>query len=152
MLSTSGGDWTRRRAAPGHSATCCAQSSTPRPPTPSGSASPAGCRGVGDFRGVIAHLDHLTWLGVDALWLTPVMPSPDADWGYDVSDYCEIHTTLGTLADLDALLSAAHRRGLRVLLDMVPNHTSIEHPWFRDHPERYVWADRRPTAARRTTG
>jgi alpha-glucosidase len=97
--------------------------------------------GVGDLRGLIAHLDHLAWLGVDALWLTPVMASPDADWGYDVSDYCAIHPALGNLADLDALLAAAHRRGLRVLLDLVPNHTSTEHHWFHRHPERYVWAD-----------
>jgi alpha-glucosidase len=105
--------------------------------------------GIGDLRGIVARLDYLAWLGVDAIWLTPIMPSPNADWGYDVSDYCAVHRDLGTLDDLDALLSAAHARDLRVLLDLVPNHTSDRHPWFADarrgpdaaHREWYVWAD-----------
>ena len=105
--------------------------------------------GVGDLPGVTAHLDHLEWLGVDAIWSSPVSVSPNADWGYDLADYCDVDPALGTLADLDALVTAAAARGIRVLLDLVPNHTSIEHPWFvearssRDSTKRdwYVWAD-----------
>ena len=108
--------------------------------------------GYGDLRGIIERLDHLSWLGVDAIWLSPTMPSPDEDWGYDVSDYTGVHPELGTLADLDELIAEAGRRGLRVLLDLVPNHTSSAHPWFveaaasRDaaHRDYYVWADPRP--------
>src|ERR1039458_1950361 len=105
--------------------------------------------GYGDLRGIIARLDYLSWLGVDGIWLSPTMPSPDEDWGYDVSDYRGVHPELGTLADLDRLIAEAGRRGLRVLLDLVPNHTSSAHPWFvaaRDEPgsgyrDYYVWAD-----------
>ena len=105
--------------------------------------------GIGDLRGIVDRLDHLAWLGVDAIWLSPTMPSPDKDWGYDVADYTGVHPELGTLADLDELIAAAGRRGMRVLLDLVPNHTSTEHPWFveaassRDNPYRdyYVWVD-----------
>jgi alpha-glucosidase len=86
--------------------------------------------GFGDLPGLLARLDYLEWLGVDALWLSPIHPSPMADWGYDVSDYCDVDPRFGTLADLDALLEQAHRRGMRVLLDFVPNHTSDQHPWF----------------------
>ncbi len=108
--------------------------------------------GYGDLRGIIERLDHLSWLGVDAIWLSPTMPSPDEDWGYDVSDYTGVHPELGTLADLDELIAEAGRRGLRVLLDLVPNHTSSAHPWFVDaaasrdaaHRGYYVWADPRP--------
>jgi len=108
--------------------------------------------GVGDLRGLIDHLDHLAWLGVDAVWLSPTMPSPDADWGYDVSDYCSVHPQLGTLDDLDQLFAHAAGMGIRVLLDLVPNHTSDRHPWFVDarssrtarHRDWYVWADPRP--------
>jgi alpha-glucosidase len=108
--------------------------------------------GIGDLRGIIERLDHLSWLGVDGIWLSPTMPSPDADWGYDVSDYTGVHPELGTLADLDELIAEAGRRGMRVLLDLVPNHTSSRHPWFidasasRDAPHRdyYVWADPGP--------
>ncbi len=108
--------------------------------------------GVGDLPGILGRLDHLTWLGVDAIWLSPVHPSPMDDFGYDVSDYTDVDPVFGTLADLDALVAAAHRRGLRVLLDWVPNHTSDQHPWFqasrssRDDPRRdwYVWHDPRP--------
>jgi alpha-glucosidase len=108
--------------------------------------------GYGDLRGIIDRLDHLAWLGVDGVWLSPTMPSPDADWGYDVSDYTGVHPELGTLADLDDLVAEAGRRGLRVLLDLVPNHTSSAHPWFveasagRDaaHRDYYVWADPSP--------
>jgi len=96
--------------------------------------------GVGDLRGIAQRLDHLVWLGVDAFWLSPIYPSPLADFGYDVSDYTAVDPQLGTLGDLDALLAAAHERGLRVLLDLIPSHTSIEHPWFREHPDWYIWS------------
>ena len=96
--------------------------------------------GVGDLRGIAQRLDHLVDLGVDALWLSPIYPSPLADFGYDVSDYTAIDPQFGTLADFDALVAAAHERGLRVLLDLVACHTSIEHPWFREHPDRYIWS------------
>jgi len=104
--------------------------------------------GYGDLRGIIARLDHLSWLGADGIWLSPTMPSPDQDWGYDVSDYLGVHPELGTLADLDELIAQAGRRGMRVLLDLVPNHTSSAHPWFADavsgpgsaHRGYYVWA------------
>jgi alpha-glucosidase len=104
--------------------------------------------GYGDLPGLLSRLDHLSWLGVDAIWLSPTMPSPDQDWGYDVSDYLGVHPELGTLADLDELISVAGSRGMRVLLDLVPNHTSSAHPWFADalsgrdaeHREYYVWA------------
>lgn len=107
--------------------------------------------GVGDLRGLLARLDYLEWLGVDGVWLTPIMPSPDADWGYDVADYCDVHPDFGTLADLEELVGAAARRGIRVLLDLVPNHTSDRHPWFlearrgREAARRdwYVWAEPR---------
>jgi len=97
--------------------------------------------GIGDLRGVIARLDHLAWLGVDGIWLNPTFPSPDRDWGYDVADYTAVHPDLGTLEDLDALVAEAGRRDIRVLLDLVPNHTSDQHPWFAEHPDYYVWAD-----------
>jgi alpha-glucosidase len=87
--------------------------------------------GVGDLPGIMQRLDHLTRLGVDAVWLSPVHPSPMADFGYDVADYTDVDPVFGTLADLDRLVAAAHRRGLRVLLDWVPNHTSDQHPWFQ---------------------
>ena len=86
--------------------------------------------GVGDLRGLLGRLDHLAWLGVDALWLSPVMPSPNADWGYDVADYCAVLPEYGTMDDLDEVIAAAGRAGIRVLLDLVPNHTSDRHPWF----------------------
>ena len=108
--------------------------------------------GYGDLRGIIERLDHLSWLGVDAVWLSPTMPSPDEDWGYDVSDYTGVHPELGTLADLDELIAEAGQRGMRVLLDLVPNHTSSAHTWFADaaasreaaHRDYYVWADPGP--------
>src|SRR3954467_14377137 len=88
--------------------------------------------GVGDLRGVIQRLDYLTWLGVDALWLSPIYPSPLADMGYDVGDYTDVDPAYGGLHRFDALPGAAPERGLRLLLDLVPCHTSIEHPWFRE--------------------
>ena len=98
--------------------------------------------GVGDLAGVRARLDHLVDLGVDALWLSPIYPSPMADFGYDVSDYRDVDPVFGTLADFDELVEAAHAHGLAVLLDIVPCHTSIEHPWFREHPDWYIWSER----------
>ena len=106
--------------------------------------------GVGDLAGHHARGSTTSrWLGVDALWLSPIYPSPLADFGYDVSDYTDVDPVFGTLADFDALLAAAHERGLKVLMDLVPCHTSIEHPWFREHPDWYIWAD---GDGRRTTG
>ncbi|MCP9485503.1 MAG: alpha-amylase family glycosyl hydrolase [Gaiellaceae bacterium MAG52_C11] len=100
--------------------------------------------GIGDLCGVIDRLDHLEWLGIDGIWLSPIHPSPNEDWGYDVSDYLGVHPELGTLDDVDELVAEAGRRGIRVLLDLVPNHTSDRHPWFRERPELYVWADAPP--------
>ena len=108
--------------------------------------------GIGDLEGIRQHLDHIAGLGAEAVWLSPVFPSPMADFGYDVSDYCDIDPVFGTLEVFDALVADAHERGLRVVLDWVANHTSEEHPWFvesrssRDNPKRdwYVWADPGP--------
>jgi alpha-glucosidase len=108
--------------------------------------------GIGDLRGVLSRLDHLQWLGIDGIWLNPTMPSPNDDWGYDVSDYTGVHRDLGTIEDLDALVAGARERGMRVLLDLVPNHTSDRHAWFVDalsgrdarHRDFYVWADPAP--------
>ena len=108
--------------------------------------------GLGDLAGITSRLDYLSWLGVDAVWLTPFYPSPGHDHGYDVSGYCAVSPRHGTLQDFDVLVSEAHRRGLRVIVDIVPNHTSIEHEWFtraRRHPDgpdrdRYLWADPAP--------
>jgi alpha-glucosidase len=100
--------------------------------------------GIGDLGGLIGKLDYLEWLGVDGLWLNPVHPSPNVDWGYDVADYTGVHPDLGTLSDLDRLVAEAGRRGIRVLLDLVPNHTSDRHPWFRERPDFYVWSARIP--------
>ena len=88
--------------------------------------------GVGDLAGVIAHLDHLEWLGVDAIWLSPIFRSPMRDYGYDVADYRDVDPLFGSLADADRLIAEAHARGMRVLLDLVPNHTSSDHEWFLD--------------------
>ena len=111
--------------------------------------------GVGDLDGVASRLDHLVELGVDAVWLSPIFPSPMADFGYDVSDYRGVDPTFGTLDDFDRLLAAAHARGLKLILDYVPNHTSDRHPWFlesrssRSNPKRdwYVWRDAKPDGA-----
>ena len=108
--------------------------------------------GVGDLPGIIEHLDHLEWLGVDGVWLSPVTPSPNADWGYDVSDFTAVDPEFGTLDDVDRLIAEAGRRGIRVLMDLVPNHTSDQHPWFVDsrssrtaaRRDWYVWADPKP--------
>lgn len=108
--------------------------------------------GVGDLRGIIGRLDHLADLGVDVVWLSPVYRSPQDDNGYDISDYQDVDPVFGTLADLDELIAAAHQRGLRVVMDLVVNHTSDEHDWFlesrssTDSPRRdwYHWAPPRP--------
>jgi len=109
--------------------------------------------GVGDLRGVTQRLDYLSQtLGVEAIWLSPIFMSPKADWGYDVSDYCAIDPEYGTMADFKNLLLEAHKRDIKVMLDLVPNHTSDQHKWFqesrssRDNPKRdwYVWRDPKP--------
>lgn len=108
--------------------------------------------GVGDLRGVVDRVDYLEWLGVDAVWLSPVFRSPMADFGYDISDYRAIDPVFGSLADLETLRDGLHERGMRLLLDLVPNHTSERHPWFeasrssRDSAKRdwYLWADPGP--------
>lgn len=108
--------------------------------------------GIGDLGGIRARLDHLVALGVDAVWISPIYPSPMADFGYDISDYCDIDPRFGTLADFDALVSDVHARGLKLILDFVPNHTSDRHPWFmqsrraRADPRRdwYLWRDPAP--------
>ena len=105
--------------------------------------------GVGDFRGLLSRLDYLKDLGVDCLWILPMYPSPFRDDGYDISDYCAIHPSYGTFDDFREFLDAAHARGLRVITELVLNHTSDQHPWFqesrssRDNPKRdwYVWSD-----------
>jgi alpha-glucosidase len=112
--------------------------------------------GTGDLNGIIDHLDHLEWLGVDGVWLSPVTCSPNADWGYDVSDYRAVQPDLGSSDDLDRLITEAAGRGIRVLMDLVPNHTSDQHPWFVDarsspdapHRSWYVWADPKPDGSR----
>lgn len=104
--------------------------------------------GLGDLPGITARLDYLAHLGVDAIWLSPFYPSPDVDFGYDISNHCDIDPRFGTLADFDRLVSEAHKRNLRVVLDLVLNHTSDQHPWFaesrssREHPKRdwYLWS------------
>ena len=108
--------------------------------------------GIGDLPGIAARLDHLVALGVDAVWISPIYPSPMADFGYDVSDHCDVHPVFGTLEDFDRLVAAAHARGFKVILDYVPNHTSDRHPWFvesrssRSSPKRdwYIWRDGKP--------
>jgi alpha-glucosidase len=100
--------------------------------------------GIGDLKGITARLDYLSTLGVQGIWLTPIFKSPQADFGYDVSDFYDIHEEFGTLADFDEMVAAAHSRGIAVVLDMILNHTSIEHPWFRDHPSWYHWSDQVP--------
>jgi glycosidase len=86
---------------------------------------------TGDLKGITARLDYLAWLGVDAVWISPFFRSPMADFGYDVSDYCDVDPMFGTLADFDALVAAAHARGIKVVIDWVASHTSDQHPWFQ---------------------
>lgn len=86
--------------------------------------------GLGDLRGIASKLDYLKWLGVDALWLSPIFPSPMADFGYDVSNYVDIYPPFGNLDDFDHLLAAVHQRDLKLILHLAPNHTSNYHEWF----------------------
>lgn len=108
--------------------------------------------GVGDLAGILRRLAYVQSLGVDAIWLSPVFRSPMADFGYDISDYTGIDPLFGTMEDFDALLEATHESGLKLILDLVPNHTSDQHPWFiasrssRDNPKRdwFIWRDPGP--------
>ncbi len=113
--------------------------------------------GIGDLQGIIQKLDYLNdgtpnSLGIEAIWLSPFYPSPMADFGYDVADYCDVDPMFGTLADFDKLVSEAHKRGIKIIIDYVPNHTSDQHKWFlesrssRDNPKRdwYIWRDAKP--------
>jgi alpha-glucosidase len=103
--------------------------------------------GTGDLNGIIQRLDYLVWLGIDAIWISPVYPSPMTDFGYDIANYCDIDPLFGTLAEMDALIAQAHARGLKLIMDYVPNHTSDRHPWFIESradpfgPKRdwYIW-------------
>jgi alpha-glucosidase len=105
--------------------------------------------GVGDLKGIIGRLDYLKWLGISAVWLSPIYPSPMADFGYDISNYTGIDPLFGSMDDFDALLEAVHAQGMKLILDFVPNHTSDQHPWFlesrssKDNPKRdwYIWHD-----------
>lgn len=110
------------------------------------------CDGIGDLAGIRRRLDYVSSLGVDAIWLSPIFPSPMADFGYDISNYCDVADIFGDLAEFDALLTEVHARGVKLLLDFVPNHTSAHHPWFlesrslRENPKRdwYIWRDPAP--------
>ena len=111
--------------------------------------------GIGDLAGIRTKLDYLAWLGVDAIWLSPIYPSPMVDFGYDITDHRNVDPLFGTLETSDALIAEAHQRGLKLLMDFVPNHTSDQHPWFQEsrstrlNPKRdwYVWADAQPDGA-----
>lgn len=108
--------------------------------------------GEGDLPGIIARLDYLVWLGIDAVWLSPIHPSPFLDGGYDIADFRSVAPAFGTLADFDCLLDGLHAQGIRLILDFVPNHTSDQHCWFQEsrssraNPKRdwFVWADPGP--------
>jgi alpha-glucosidase len=108
--------------------------------------------GKGDLRGLLSRIDYLAWLGVDAVWLTPIYPSPMLDLGYDIRDFCDINPLFGSLDDFDRLVAMLHERGMRIMLDFVPNHTSDQHPWFRESRcsrmsakrDWYAWADPAP--------
>lgn len=108
--------------------------------------------GVGDIEGIRRRLDYLLWLGIDAIWICPIYPSPMADFGYDIADYCNVDPLFGTLADFDNLMRDVHQRGMKIILDYVPNHTSDQHPWFqqsrasRTNAKRdwYIWRDGKP--------
>jgi alpha-glucosidase len=108
--------------------------------------------GKGDLAGLLSRIDYLEWLGVGAVWLTPIYPSPMLDLGYDITDFCDVHPDFGTLAQFDDLVRQLHRRDIRLILDFVPNHTSDRHPWFADSRSSrraekrdwYIWADPGP--------
>ena len=105
--------------------------------------------GIGDLRGITSRLDYLKYLGVDVIWLSPVYQSPNDDNGYDISDYRDIMDEFGTMEDFDEMLAQAHKRGIRIVMDLVVNHTSDEHKWFmesrksKDNPYRdyYIWRE-----------
>ena len=105
--------------------------------------------GIGDIQGIISKLDYLSYLGIDVIWLSPVYSSPNADNGYDISDYQNIMSEFGTMNDMDELLKKCEERNIKVIMDLVVNHTSDEHPWFieakksKDNPYRdfYIWRD-----------
>ena len=105
--------------------------------------------GIGDLKGIIQRLDYLAYLGIDAIWLSPVYKSPNDDNGYDISDYQEIMDEFGTMEDMEILIAEAMKRNIRIVMDLVVNHTSDEHPWFvearqsRDNQYRdfYIWSD-----------
>lgn len=104
--------------------------------------------GIGDLAGIIDKLDHLVSLGVDAVWLSPIFPSPQIDQGYDISDYLDIDPDYGTLEDMSKLIEEAHKLGIKVILDFVPNHTSDQHQWFinsvnnvEEYKDYYIWVD-----------
>ena len=109
--------------------------------------------GVGDFQGLTRRLDYLRYLGIDAIWLSPFHPCPNRDDGYDVTDYYGVHPRLGSAGDFVEFLHEANKQGFRVLMDLVANHTSNEHPWFKeacrskDSPKRdwYIWSKKRPS-------
>jgi len=108
--------------------------------------------GVGDLKGIFSRLDYLQWLGIDAIWISPIYKSPMADFGYDISDYCSIHPLFGTFSDFDQLVDAVHKRKMKLILDLVPNHTSDQHPWFLESRSSqnnlkrnwYIWRDAGP--------
>ena len=105
--------------------------------------------GIGDLKGITSRLDYLKYLGVDVIWLSPVYKSPNDDNGYDISDYRDIMDEFGTMEDFDEMLAEAHKRGIRIVMDLVVNHTSDEHKWFmesrksKDNPYRdyYIWRE-----------
>jgi alpha-glucosidase len=111
--------------------------------------------GKGDLKGIERRIDYLQWLGVDAVWLTPFFISPMRDFGYDIVDFCSVDPVYGTLEDFDRLVDVLHRRGIKIILDYVPNHTSDQHAWFvdsrssRNSAKRdwYVWADASPSGS-----
>jgi alpha-glucosidase len=108
--------------------------------------------GQGDLPGLLQRIDYLSWLGVGAVWLTPIYRSPNQDFGYDIADFCAVDPRFGTLADFDEVVRALHDSGIRLILDLVPNHTSDEHAWFREsrasrsNPKAdwYLWAEASP--------
>lgn len=108
--------------------------------------------GIGDLPGIVERLPHIASLGVDAIWISPFFKSPMRDFGYDVSDYCDVDPMFGTLADFDRVIERAHELGLKVMIDLVMSHSSIDHPWFQesqsskdnDKSNWYVWADAKP--------
>ena len=108
--------------------------------------------GIGDLRGIESRLDHIAGLGASAIWLSPFYTSPNADFGYDISDFVSVDPVYGTLEEFDRLLAAAHERGLRMIVDFVGAHTSVEHPWFRERPDFYFWANEPPNNWRATFG